>query len=53
MAVVTLQQLDDRVRERADQVYASTITTTEIYTHLAKDQLRRIYDQFHPRGKKQ
>ncbi len=30
----------------------SSITTTEIYTHLAKDQLRRIYDQFHPRGKK-
>jgi hypothetical protein len=34
MAVVTLQQLDDRVRERADQVYASTITTTEIYTYI-------------------
>jgi integrase/recombinase XerD len=30
----------------------SSITTTEIYTHLAKDQLKRIYDQFHPRGKK-
>jgi integrase/recombinase XerD len=30
----------------------ASITTTEIYTHLAKDQLRRIYDQFHPRGKK-
>jgi hypothetical protein len=28
MAVVTLQQLDDRTRERADQVYASTITTS-------------------------
>lgn len=34
MAVVTLQQLDDRTRERADQVYASTITTTEIYTYI-------------------
>jgi len=30
----------------------SSITTTEIYTHLAKDQLKRIYDQFHPRGGK-
>jgi integrase/recombinase XerD len=30
----------------------SSITTTEIYTHLAKGQLKRIYDQFHPRGKK-
>ncbi|MBN2346840.1 MAG: site-specific tyrosine recombinase XerD [Candidatus Aminicenantes bacterium] len=31
----------------------SSITTTEIYTHLAKDQLKRMYDQFHPRsGKK-
>jgi integrase/recombinase XerD len=30
----------------------SSITTTEIYTHLAKDQLRRIYDEFHPRGKR-
>ena len=30
----------------------SSITTTEIYTHLAKDQLKRIYDQFHPRSGK-
>jgi integrase/recombinase XerD len=30
----------------------SSITTTEIYTHLAKDQVKRIYDQFHPRSKK-
>jgi integrase/recombinase XerD len=30
----------------------ASITTTEIYTHLAKDQLKRIYDQFHPRSKK-
>ena len=28
----------------------ASITTTEIYTHIARDQLRRIYDQFHPRG---
>ena len=30
----------------------SSITTTEIYTHLAKDQLKRIYDEFHPRSGK-
>lgn len=30
----------------------SSITTTEIYTHLAKDQVKRMYDQFHPRSKK-
>jgi len=30
----------------------SSITTTEIYTHLAKDQLKRIYDEFHPRSTK-
>ena len=30
----------------------SSITTTEIYTHLAKDQVKRIYDQFHPRSNK-
>ncbi len=30
----------------------SSIATTEIYTHLAKDQLKRIYDRFHPRGGK-
>jgi len=30
----------------------SSITTTEIYTHLAKDQVKRIYDQFHPRSRK-
>jgi integrase/recombinase XerD len=30
----------------------ASITTTEIYTHLAKDQVKRVYDQFHPRGKK-
>lgn len=42
MGVVTLQQLDDRVRERADQVYASSITTTEIYTHI--NDARRYVD---------
>jgi integrase/recombinase XerD len=30
----------------------SSITTTEIYTHLAKDQVKRVYDRFHPRSKK-
>jgi len=30
----------------------SSITTTEIYTHLAKDQMKKVYDQFHPRSKK-
>jgi integrase/recombinase XerD len=30
----------------------SSITTTEIYTHLAKDQVKKAYDQFHPRSKK-
>jgi integrase/recombinase XerD len=30
----------------------SSITTTEIYTHLAKDQLKRIYDEFHPRSRR-
>lgn len=51
MAVVTLQQLDDRVRERADQVYASTITTSEIYTYInnakryVDDLLTRCYGE--------
>ena len=31
----------------------SSIATTEIYTHLAKGQVKKVYDQFHPRsGKK-
>lgn len=30
----------------------ASIGTTEIYTHLAKDQLKRIYDRHHPRAKK-
>lgn len=47
MAVVTLQQLDDRVRERTDQVYASTITTTEIYTYI--NQARAYVDDLYTR----
>jgi integrase/recombinase XerD len=30
----------------------SSISTTEIYTHLAKDKVKKIYDKFHPRSKK-
>jgi len=29
----------------------SSIATTEIYTHLAKGQVKKVYDQFHPRSK--
>jgi len=28
----------------------SQITTTQIYTHVSRQQLRRIYDKFHPRA---
>lgn len=28
----------------------SSIATTEIYTHVAKDKVRQIYDRFHPRS---
>lgn len=28
----------------------SSITTTEIYTHLAKESIQNIYEKFHPRG---
>lgn len=51
MAVVTLQQLDDRVRERVDQVYGSAITTSEIYTYIndakryVDDLLTRCYGE--------
>ena len=30
----------------------SSIATTEIYTHLAMGQVKKVYDQFHPRSKK-
>jgi len=30
----------------------SNITTTEIYTYIARDRVKKIYEQFHPRSKK-
>jgi len=30
----------------------ASISTTEIYTHVARDQVKRVYDRFHPRSQK-
>lgn len=43
MALVTLKQLRDRVRQRADMVYSQFVTDAELNNYL-NDSLRELYD---------